>query len=215
MTVADRVPTHRVAGCRYCDRYNRACGRHEPRCACVGRRNESAADSASARAIRSGDTVNWTRHTGRFGNDVSERTATVESVHGENAYVIDAETGVSTYVGVSQLRRAQSATTDENLTINAANTAIDHCAPGAVYRCGQVDISTDCRTREAFVIIAALEEYASTHRRRAEFGDNAEFLHALANTADQLREQFHAQMHDGANVVESVGSVQGPPHHGR
>lgn len=28
---AERVPTHRVADCRYCDRYGRACGRHESR----------------------------------------------------------------------------------------------------------------------------------------------------------------------------------------
>lgn len=179
--LAHRVPTHRIADCRYCDRYNRACGRHEPRCACVGRRNESDPHSAHCdlhdfhgvttgpdagnvtrtiaftadcngvtmtisrvyganrplskdnemlsfadatelhRALgdllhnppndysarpRSGDTVHWTQHTGLFGNDVSERTATVESVHGENAYVIDTETGVTTYVGVSQLRRA-------------------------------------------------------------------------------------------------------------
>lgn len=179
---ADRVPTHRIADCRYCARYNRACGRHEPRCACVGRRNESDPHSAHCdlhafhgvtsgpdagnvtrtiaftadgngitmtvsrvyganrrplssddevlsfgdaaelhRALgellyhrpndygarpRAGDTVNWTQHTGLFGNEVSERTATVESVHGENAYVIDTETGVTTYVGVSQLRRA-------------------------------------------------------------------------------------------------------------
>jgi hypothetical protein len=26
---ADRIPTHRVADCRYCNRYQRACGRHE------------------------------------------------------------------------------------------------------------------------------------------------------------------------------------------
>lgn len=177
---ADRVPTHRIAGCRYCDRYDRACGRHEPRCACVGRRNASDPHSAhcdlhafhgvstgpdagnvtrtiaftadgngvtmtvsrvygadrplssddellsfgdaaelhsalgellynpandySARPIRSGDTVNWTQR--GLIDDVSERTATVKSVHGENAYVTDTETGVTTYVGVSQLRRA-------------------------------------------------------------------------------------------------------------
>lgn len=38
---ADRIPTHRVVNCEYCRRYDRACGRHEPRCACVGRRSES------------------------------------------------------------------------------------------------------------------------------------------------------------------------------
>lgn len=27
---ADRVPTHPQAGCQYCERYGRACGRHEP-----------------------------------------------------------------------------------------------------------------------------------------------------------------------------------------
>lgn len=27
--LADRVPTHRVVNCEYCNRYNRACGRHE------------------------------------------------------------------------------------------------------------------------------------------------------------------------------------------
>ena len=26
---ADRVPTERAKGCRYCDRYRRACGRHD------------------------------------------------------------------------------------------------------------------------------------------------------------------------------------------
>ena len=28
---ADRVPTRRLANCRYCERYARACGRHELR----------------------------------------------------------------------------------------------------------------------------------------------------------------------------------------
>ena len=93
--------------------------------------------------------------------------------------------------------------------MNATNNAIDPFAPGAVYRC-QLDISTDYRTHEAFVIIDALEEYASTHRRRAEAGENAEFLNALADTADRLREQFHTQLHDGANIVESLGRTQDP-----
>lgn len=60
----------------------------------------------------------------------------------------------------------------------------------------ELDISMDYRhDHEAFVIIDALEEYASRQRWLAEDGgDNAEFQNELAATADQLRERIDAQM---------------------
>lgn len=54
-------------------------------------------------------------------------------------------------------------------------------------------------SHEAFVIIDALEEYARRQRDDAEGSDNAEFLMALADTADDLRKRIDAQM-IGANV---------------
>lgn len=57
-----------------------------------------------------------------------------------------------------------------------------------------LDISTDTRTHEEFVIIDALEEYASTHRWRAEDGDNAVFLNELADAADRLRAAIQQQL---------------------
>lgn len=159
---AAHVPTRRVADCEYCDRYDSACGRHEPprvradahaahvgprsprgistgpdagnvtraisftagsngitmtvsRTYGAGRKLSSSDEMLSFEdatelhralgellndsAIREGDTVNWTPDQG------SELTAVVASVHGENAYVTDIETGLTTYVGVSQLRR--------------------------------------------------------------------------------------------------------------
>lgn len=56
-------------------------------------------------------------------------------------------------------------------------------------------------SHEAFVIIDALKEYADTQRWQAEDNDNAEFLNALANTADQLRERIDAQLVT-ANIIE-------------
>lgn len=57
-----------------------------------------------------------------------------------------------------------------------------------------LDISTDYRTHEEFVITDALEEYASIQRWRAEDGDNAEFLNELADTADRLRTAIQQQL---------------------
>lgn len=57
-----------------------------------------------------------------------------------------------------------------------------------------LDISTDYRTHEEFVIIDALEEYASIQRWRAEDGDNAEFLNELADTAERLRTAIQQQL---------------------
>ena len=70
-----------------------------------------------------------------------------------------------------------------------------------VYRI-TLDISADHHnSHEAFVIIDALKEYAETERWRAEDGDNAEFLNALADTADHLRKRIHAQLVT-ANIIE-------------
>ncbi|OCB44737.1 hypothetical protein A5721_18885 [Mycobacterium vulneris] len=57
-----------------------------------------------------------------------------------------------------------------------------------------LDISTDYRTHEEFVIIDALEEYASIQRWRAEDGDNAVFLNELADAADRLRATIQQQL---------------------
>lgn len=72
-------------------------------------------------------------------------------------------------------------------------------APDTVFHV-ELDISMDYRNNhEAFVIIDALEEYASRQRWLAEDGDNAEFHLKLADTAGVLRERIDAQMGD-ANV---------------
>lgn len=65
----------------------------------------------------------------------------------------------------------------------------------------ELDLSTDFQDHEAFVITDALAEYAATQRWQAEDGDNAEFLNALADAADRLRERIDAQMGD-ANIRE-------------
>lgn len=49
-------------------------------------------------------------------------------------------------------------------------------------------------SHEAFVIIDALAEYAETQRWRAQDDPNAEFLHALAATADDLRRRVDVQL---------------------
>lgn len=72
--------------------------------------------------------------------------------------------------------------------------------PGRVFRI-ELDISADFHDHEAFVIVDALEEYASRQRWLAEDGANAEFQTALADAADRLRERIAAQMGD-ANVRE-------------
>ncbi|WP_409431014.1 hypothetical protein ACJEIK_02945 [Mycobacterium sp. SMC-16] len=51
-------------------------------------------------------------------------------------------------------------------------------------------------SHEAFVITDALAEYADTQRWRAEDDPNAEFLHALADTADDLRRRVDVQLCD-------------------
>lgn len=68
----------------------------------------------------------------------------------------------------------------------------------------ELDISMDYRnSHEAFVIIDALEEYASSQRWQADGMDEAHtaFLNELADAADRLRERIDAQMGD-ANVIE-------------
>ncbi|UBV13059.1 hypothetical protein [Mycolicibacterium fortuitum] len=153
-------------------------------CQCVGRRDESdphsvhcdsAGESADVRPIEAGDRVQYRE---RVGQESRTFHGTILGIHSGIA-TIDLGGGGRSSVAVERL----------------SLVAIDPYAPGAVYRC-QIDISTDYRTHEAFVIIDALEEYASRQRWRAEDGDNAEFLKELADTADRLREQFHAQMHD-------------------
>lgn len=68
----------------------------------------------------------------------------------------------------------------------------------------ELGISTAFEDHEAFVILDALQEYASTQRWRAEDGDNAEFLTALADTADRLHTRIDAQMGD-ANIRDVNG----------
>ncbi len=76
---------------------------------------------------------------------------------------------------------------------------------GQVFRIA-LDISYDDDSREAFVIIDALEEYAAEHRFRADNEDiNAEFLRELADAADALRERIDAQMVT-ANVIDRPAS---------
>ncbi|MFA5712279.1 hypothetical protein [Mycolicibacterium sp.] len=74
-----------------------------------------------------------------------------------------------------------------------------HSSPRAQVVRVALDISTDRADHEAFVIVDALEEYASRQRWLAEDGDNAEFLGALADAADRLRDQVAAQL-DGAHT---------------
>lgn len=52
-------------------------------------------------------------------------TAVVASVHGENAYVTDIETGLITYVGVSQLHRTSSISA-ERISVIMAQRPGDH-----------------------------------------------------------------------------------------
>jgi hypothetical protein len=167
-------------------------------CQCVGRRDESdphsvhcdsAGEGADVRPIEVGDRVQYRE---RVGQESRAFHGTILGIHSGIA-TIDLGGGGRSSVAVERL----------------SLVAIDPYAPGAVYRC-RIDISTDYRTHEAFVIIDALEEYASRQRWRAEDGDNAELLKELADTADRLREQFHAQMHDGANVVDAAGIAQEP-----
>ncbi|BBX82150.1 hypothetical protein [Mycolicibacterium aubagnense] len=59
----------------------------------------------------------------------------------------------------------------------------------------ELDIRTShTDSHEAFVIRDALEEYALRQRDDAEGSDNAAFLNALADTADDLRKRIDAQM---------------------
>ncbi len=59
----------------------------------------------------------------------------------------------------------------------------------------ELDIPTGQRdSHEAYVIVAALEEFAHRHRHDAEGSDNAEFLNALADTADELRDRISSQL---------------------
>lgn len=60
----------------------------------------------------------------------------------------------------------------------------------------ELAISANRDSHEAFVITDALGEYAETHRWRAEDDPNAEFLHALADTADDLRRRIDVQLCD-------------------
>jgi hypothetical protein len=67
----------------------------------------------------------------------------------------------------------------------------------------ELDISADFKDHEAFVIIDALEEYASSQRWQADGMGEAHtaFLNELADAADRLRERIDAQMGD-ANIIE-------------
>lgn len=165
---------------------------------CVGRRDEShphsvhcesAGEGADVRPIEVGDRVQYRE---RVGQESRAFHGTILGIHSGIA-TIDLGGGGRSSVAVERL----------------SLVAIDPYAPGAVYRC-QIDISTDYRTHEAFVIIDALEEYASRQRWRAEDGDNAEFLKELADTADRLRELFHAQMDGGAKFADAAGIAQEP-----
>lgn len=86
----------------------------------------------------------------------------------------------------------------------------DHSQPRATERVFHIelDLSLDYRnSHEPFVILNALEEYANTERWRAEDDTtmHGDYLRALAETADALRERIEAQMCD-ANVVERRAS---------
>ncbi|OKH81129.1 hypothetical protein EB75_18000 [Mycobacterium sp. ST-F2] len=60
----------------------------------------------------------------------------------------------------------------------------------------ELAISANRDSHEAFVITDALAEYAETQRWRAEVDPNAEFLCALADTADDLRRRIDVQLCD-------------------